>query len=105
MAGIPLDRDALKKRYGDLYSVASAVLWAADPIGLAALGAPSDEYEPEVGTILARLSQATGVDEVQRIVHEEFVAWFGSDTAGPFDHYAAAAIGVWRAWKEFSAAR
>jgi hypothetical protein len=55
----------------------------ADPIGLLALGAPSDEYAPEIGTIIPRLVKAQDVDEVTAVLHEEFLRWFGNNTTGP----------------------
>jgi len=36
----------------------------ADPLGLLEGGAPSDEYAPEIGTILPRLANAPAVDLV-----------------------------------------
>jgi hypothetical protein len=53
-----------------------------DPIGLRELGAPDDEYDSEVSTILPRLVQCNDVDEALDAVHSEFEAWFGALTAG-----------------------
>lgn len=38
-----------------------------------------DEYELETETILPRLKDCHSADEVRRMVHQEFVRWFGSD--------------------------
>lgn len=51
---------------------------ASDPVGLLADGAPIDEYESEVGTIVPRVTKAQNVDEVREAVHEEFARWFGA---------------------------
>jgi len=55
---------------------------------LIAMGAPDDEYDPEVSTILPRLREAKAAVDVQRIVHEEFVRWFGADLVGPLTNCA-----------------
>ncbi len=55
----------------------------------------TDEYEPEVGTILPRLRTCRSEDDVRQVVHEEFVKWFDVTTAGPPDRYQAIAMRVW----------
>jgi hypothetical protein len=71
----------------------TAVLHRHDPVGIAEAG--PDEYSPEAGTIAPRLPGTTSVDDVQRVVHEEFVHWFDEGTAGPAGHYRAVAEDVW----------
>ena len=73
----------------------------ADPVGLLHIGAPSDEYSPEVGTIVPRLASAERLDNVAAVLHEEFVRWFGDDTAGPRHTYEAPAGKIWEAVLEF----
>lgn len=90
--------EALKAQYDGLYSNVARLLRAADPIGLIAVGAPDDEYEPEVSTLLPRLREANAAGDVQRIVHEEFVRWFGPDIAGPISGYADVSERIWRIW-------
>ena len=46
-----------------------------DTIGIAFVA--EDKYDPEVGSILPRLKGAHNVDDVRRIVYEEFTYWFG----------------------------
>jgi hypothetical protein len=95
-------RQSLKAVYGSLYSDVSRLLREADPIGLIAIGAPDDEYDPEVSTILPRLRETNTVVDVQRIVHEEFVRWFGADIAGPLTDYADVAERIWGTWLDCS---
>jgi len=72
------------------------LLYRHDPIGLAAAGCPKDEYEAEVSTIIPRLKDATTVEDVRRIVHEEFLHWFdGEGTAGPESAYSSIAKDIW----------
>jgi len=49
---------ALKAAHGRLYTEVSRLLREADPIRLITIGAPDDEYDPEVSTILPRLREA-----------------------------------------------
>ena len=89
---------SLKAAYGRLYAYVSRLLREADPIGLIAMGAPADEYAPEVSTILPRLREAKAAVDVQRIVHEEFLRWFGVDLVGPLTDYADVAEKIWGTW-------
>ncbi|PZE75453.1 hypothetical protein DEI82_08680 [Curtobacterium sp. MCBD17_019] len=73
------------------------MLFAVDPVGIA-FETNTDEYRPEAETIADRLPHATSVDDVQRILHEEFTAWFGPETAGSPMAYRAIAARVWLVW-------
>jgi hypothetical protein len=88
-----------KHAYKQLYEDARAILNRHDPMGLIAIGAPDDEYEPEVGTILPRMSSARGAAGVEAIMAEEFLRWF-SETFPPGSLRDAAAD-VWAAYGRF----
>ena len=88
------DRDADRRRYGRAFDLLSRILYEEDPIGIA-FGDNTDEYEPEVRTILPRLAACGSVEEVREVVHEEFVRWFEEDTAGDPETYAATARRIW----------
>ena len=75
-----------------------ALLYRHDPIGIA-FGDNPDEYRPEAEGIVPRLPRARSVDDVRKLVHEEFVRWFDEDTAGPVSRYEATARDVWSAWR------
>jgi hypothetical protein len=94
-------RQAVKWKYGRLFVTASAALVAADPIGLIADGAPPDEYDPEVGTVLPRLSEARSAQDVEQVLLEEFIRWFSVDAAGPSEKYRAVSVVIWQAWQEY----
>jgi hypothetical protein len=64
---------SLKEAHGALYTEVSRLVREADPIRLISRGTPDDEYDSEVSTILPRLHEAKSPEDVQRIVHEEFV--------------------------------
>jgi hypothetical protein len=75
------DRRHLKKEYGELFESIANLLFNADPIGIN-FEINTDEYNPEVGTILPRLRSCRCADDVLQVTHEEFTRWFGADTAG-----------------------
>lgn len=97
--GTRAERHRLKQAHPQLFRDILEILNRHDPIGLVGIGAPDDEYEPEAGTILARLDEARSAGELERIVHEEFVSWFSEEIAGPRSRYEEAAREVWRAWE------
>ena len=93
--GVPL-KLTTRLHYKNLHRGLTALLYHHDPLGLAAAGAPRDEYEPEVSTIIPRLKDANSVDDVRRIVHDEFLRWFGGEeTAGPESAYSGVAQEIW----------
>jgi hypothetical protein len=83
-------------RYQSRHRELSELLYRHDPVGLAVAGAPKDEYESEVSTVIPKLKDATGPDDVRRIVHQEFLRWFEDEqTAGPECAYSAIACEIW----------
>ncbi len=87
-------RGDLKRAYGVAYARLSEILFREDPIGIN-FEENTDEYEPEVGTILPRLRHTSSVDDVRQVVHEEFVRWFDTSTAGPPEKYQVVSERVW----------
>lgn len=75
------------------------ILFRNDPIGIN-FEINTDEYEPEVGTILPRLKEARSPEDLQKIIHQEFVSWFDADIAGPKVKYAKITQEVWDAYKK-----
>jgi hypothetical protein len=91
---IRLHRAELKHQYGVAYEQLSNILFTVDPIGIN-FEENTDEYEPEVGTILPRLRNCLSADDVRQVLYEEFVKWFDVATAGPPENYQAAANQTW----------
>jgi hypothetical protein len=94
-------RAEVRKLYGDLFDEVAAVLFAADPIGIN-FGSNIDEYEPEVGTILPRLHECRSANDVQTVVHEEFVRWFdlgADDEKASYQRYLESAENIWSIWQ------
>jgi hypothetical protein len=79
-------REALRTEYGELYARVSAILFEEDPIRIN-FTSNTDEYEPEVDTILPRLARCVTVEDVRAVVHEEFVRWFNTSIAGAPERY------------------
>jgi hypothetical protein len=92
------DRSVIKKEFGALYTDVSALLFKTDPIGINFKN-NTDEYEPEVDTILPRLSSCANAADVEKVVHEEFVRWFDRDMAGPQARYRVVAKQIWERYK------
>ena len=90
---IQAERKALRREYGDLYDRLSRLLFEWDPSGIN-FEQNTDEYEPEVATILPRLRSCANAKDVQRVVHEEFCRWFG-DHAGPLESYERIGSAIW----------
>jgi hypothetical protein len=86
-----------KVQFDALRRQVTTVLREEDPIGLIHGGAPPDEYDPEIGTILPRLKEAGSVVDLRRIIHEEFSRWFGVESAAPEERYGRAAERIWPA--------
>lgn len=91
----------LRQKYRQLYSKVQEILFRNDPMGIN-FEDNKDEYDPEVSTILPRLKEAKSETDVHNIVYDEFVRWFGADTAGNKDSkiYKSAASEIWTAWNE-----
>lgn len=87
-------RARFRRRYRDAYATLNGILFSEDPIHIS-FGENTDEYEPEVSTILPRLQGCASVDEVQNVVYEEFVKWFGSSNAGSPEQYSRIAERIW----------
>ena len=95
-------RSKLKSKYKELYSIVEAILFNHDPVRIN-FKFNTDEYDPEVGTILPRLKNANNESDVADIIHEEFVRWFGTKIAGDKKQlvYRKIASEVWKAWLKF----
>jgi hypothetical protein len=92
--------EGARRRYGAPFGAVAGVLYRHDSVGLAAAGAPEDEYEPEASTILPRLEHASSEREALWVVRDEFARWFSPDVAGPTKRYKEAVSEIWRLWSD-----
>jgi len=90
-------RDAVRQSQPGLFAAVSEAMFRHDPIGIN-FGSNTDEYDAEAGTVIPRLSACSSASDAGLVLHEEFVRWFGADTAGDHVRYAALAAEVWRLW-------
>ena len=63
-----------------LVSEVSAILYAADPVGIN-FGVNPDEYDTEAETIVAGLPEARSHADVVILTHATFVLWFDEEIA------------------------
>jgi hypothetical protein len=69
----------------------------ADPVSLLEIGAPQDEYSPQVGTIVPRVTKAQSPAEVRTILDEEFQRWFGESGVRRSEAFNVPAERIWEA--------
>ena len=89
------ERRRLRAEYGELFDDISSLLFQHDPIGIN-FDHNTDEYEIETGTILPRLHECQSAGDLGKVIHEEFVRWFGEATAGPPERYGEVASEIWQ---------
>jgi hypothetical protein len=82
-------------RYAELRRSVTAIVNAADPIGLLAIECPADEYDPEISRIIPCLAKANSLQDLHEQVYAIFVQMFDGKTAGPFAAYAQIASELW----------
>jgi hypothetical protein len=87
-------RDAIRNSDPALFANVSRVLFECDPIGLNFVS-NTDEHESEAGTIIPRLQTAKGVDEVEQIVYDELMKWFGPAVVRPTTNVRGCAERLW----------
>lgn len=75
-------RSELRAKYSALFASFAEILFRLDPAGINFEINP-DEYEPEVGTILPRVIDATSVDEIVPVLRDELARWFGAGIPRP----------------------
>ena len=87
---------AVKAKFGPLFDEISAILFRHDPMRVN-FGSNTDEYDPEVGTILPRLKDCRSVRDVQKVVYEECGRWFA--IPGDKEKYRLPSQEIWAAWQ------
>ena len=91
---------SLKREYGSLFTSISEALFQADPAHLN-YEVNTDEYDPEVATIIPRLSSAGSVEDAETILKEELLRWFAPIGVST-DNRAPLATEIWMLWCEFN---
>lgn len=88
-------------RYHIFFARVSALFFRHDPVGINFGDDNQDEYDPEAGSVIPRLISCQDVQDVERVLHEEFVRWFDADIAGPQERYTPIAAELWELWLEY----
>ncbi len=92
-------RNEIKKVADDkLTEAVSSAIRRADPSGLIAAGAPSDEYDGEVARIVEQLKAAAPLQDqpgLRAIMVSVFEQSLGTGSVGTLEAYDQAATEVW----------
>ena len=72
---IDLDLKEVKQSHADIFFSVREIISKHDPIGLMAIGAPEDEYDPEVKTIVYQIKNVHTLEQIQDLLHQEFMRW------------------------------
>jgi hypothetical protein len=87
--------DSKQSMTSQIYVLIKRAVDRADPIHLLEIGAPDDEYEPEIREIASRVGECVNPEEIQLLLHEVFTKWFDERIAGPKELYRAPAEVIW----------
>jgi hypothetical protein len=91
------ENQELNTEYLALKDAVTELLYQHDPQGISYR---ANEYEPEARAIVPRLRNCRSEQDVARVIHQTFVEWFSSTTAGPVQHYEKIARDVWKLWQQ-----
>lgn len=91
-------RDLVRKENPKLFAAVSKAMFERDPIGIN-FKTNTDEYDAEAGTVIPRLTICSSWQDVATVLHEEFVRWFGAETAGPRTRYVELSKDIWGLWQ------
>jgi phage gp46-like protein len=82
----------LRRKYKTVYDDLANILFRHDPVHIASR---RDEYEPEVGRILAGTKDVRSVDDLTDAIHSVFIEMFDRSTAGDRAKYEPIARELW----------
>jgi hypothetical protein len=94
------ERRRLIERYKLPVDALEAILFRADPIGIAEDNPHQDEYAAEASAIARLLPDVKDASDLERRVHEVFVDCFGEHSAGSRSAYSQIAREIWATWEE-----
>jgi hypothetical protein len=91
------EREQVRQAHPALFAAVSGAMFRHDPVEIN-YQFNTDEYDAEAGTVIPRLKDCASSDELASVLHEEFVRWFGAETAGPRDRYRDLSADIWALW-------
>ncbi len=92
-------KQQIKHLYGKLYGDLTDLFCRYDPMGLVNMGAPENEYEPEVQAVLPRLKEACSMNDLRYILYEEFTTQFSVVTERSKEKLDMATEEIWKLWQ------
>ena len=94
-------RKRYQAHYRALYDALLEILFQLDPIGVHQDDA--DRFVPELATMLPRLREARIADDIEQIVLEELLRWYGRRQLANLDpeRLTDATIAICTAWNHF----
>ncbi|MFZ1406042.1 MAG: hypothetical protein WAW03_23375 [Anaerolineae bacterium] len=97
-------REAVRAEDPQFFAAISTMIFKADPIGIN-FTINTDEYDPEAGTVIPRLSACQTADDVTAVLYEEFTKWIEAEIAGKRADYVELAQNLWTLSQERAANR
>jgi RPA family protein len=85
------------KEYENLLKAITEILSRHDPVGIS-FREIDNKYEPEAKTILRKLDRCYSVEDVAKMVHQDFKSWFSPEIAGEAENYQKIAEEIWILW-------
>ena len=82
-----------------LHATVKQAIDQADPIGLLDMGCPDDEYNPEIGQVMAYVTAYSDPVLLGERIHQTFVKMFDESIAGPLDVYHRIARQILEGWE------
>jgi hypothetical protein len=94
-------RKRFQAQYRALYDEVLGILFRLDPIGVHVSN--SEKFIPELATILPRLRDARSPEDVERIIQQELLRWYGRRRLANLDpeRLTDATIAICSAWNHF----
>jgi len=72
-----VNQSIVEEVFGNKFFELMAIVNLHDPSDLLQIGAPVDEYNPEIRTIIVQLQKQMSVGQIFVIMYKEFVHWLG----------------------------
>lgn len=84
-----------------MFSLVKTVVNKHDPIGLLKMGAPEDEYHPELPGLVNAVSIAKTWKDCRKKIARVFAEWFHESVGAKPEYYTDLAQELWREYAKF----
>ena len=96
-----MNKKELKMQYFDLFKHVSEIINEWDPYSLLETGAPSDEFDPEVASIISRIEEIKTENDAILIISKIFTKSF-DDKVFSKNHCSSVGIKLYKKLEEFN---